>query len=70
MSLKGADFYDAVLLVVYSLLIYLVYAHLSLLLWVVLVYTEGVRVFSSGIIKYVYFSDVKYAEVVSIQRPS
>lgn len=70
MSLKGADFYDAVLLVVYSLLIYLVYAHLSLLLWVVLVYTEGVQVFSSGIIKYVYFSDVKYAEVVSIQRPS
>lgn len=70
MSLKGADFYDAVLLVVYSLLIYLVYARLTLLLWVVLVYTEGVLVFSSGIIKYVYYSDVKYTEVVSIQRPS
>lgn len=69
MSLKGAGFYDTVLLV-YSLLIYLVYARLTLLLWVVLVYTEGVRVFSSGIIKYVYYSDVKYAEVVSIQRPS
>ena len=70
MSLKGADFYDAVLLVVYSLLIYLVYARLTLLLWVVLVYTEGVQVFSSGIIKHVYYSVVKYAEVVSIQRPS
>lgn len=69
MSLKGAGFYDTVLLV-YSFLIYLVYARLTLLLWVVLVYTEGVRVFSSGIIKYVYYSDVKYAEVVSIQRPS
>lgn len=69
MSLKGAGFYDTVLLV-YSLLIYLVYACLTLLLWVVLVYTEGVQVFSSGIIKYVYYSDVKYAEVVSIQRPS
>lgn len=69
MSLKGAGFYDTVLLV-YSLLIYLVYARLTLLLWVVLVYTEGVQVFSSGIIKYVYYSDVKYAEVVSIQRPS
>lgn len=43
MSLKGAGFYDAVFLVVYSLLIYLVYARLTLLLWVVLVYTEGVR---------------------------
>lgn len=70
MSLKGVGFYDAVFLVVYSLLIYLVYARLTLLLWVVLVYTEGVRVFSSGLIKYVYHSDVKYAEVVSIQRPS
>lgn len=69
MSLKGAGFYDTVLLV-YSLLIYLVYARLTLLLWVVLVYTEGVRVFSSGIIKYVYYSDVKYAEVLSLQRPS
>ena len=35
---------------------------------VLLVYTEGVRVFSYALIKYVYCSDVKYTGVVGFHR--
>lgn len=48
-SLKGTDLYDTVLFVLYSCVIYLVYAHLTLQLLIFLVYTEGGQDFSYGV---------------------
>lgn len=67
-SLKGTNFYDMILFAVYSLFIFLVYAHTTVLSSVSLVCTKVAWAFSYCIIKYLCHFDVKFPEVASMER--
>lgn len=67
-SLKRTNFYDMILFAIYSLFIFLVYAHTTVLSSVSLVCTKIPWAFSYYIIKYLCHFDVKFPEVAPMER--